>query len=124
MRMDAGLLLLRCGVGLTMLVLHGLPYLKHFEAEAGRFLPLLGLDGRVTLGLVIFAEVGCSLLLVVGLFTRPAALVLALVMAAAFIMVHGASFDGEQSGELAFMYLVGSGTLAFTGPGRFAWDRS
>lgn len=124
MRMDAGLLLLRCGVGLTMLVLHGLPYLKHFEAEAERFLPLLGLDGRVTLGLVIFAEVGCSLLLVVGLFTKPAALVLALVMAAAFIMVHGASFDGEQSGELAFMYLVGSGTLAFTGPGRFAWDRS
>ena len=123
-RMDVGLLLMRLGLGLTMLMNHGLPYLEHFESEAGSFLPLPGMNGRVTLSLVILAEVGGSLLLVAGLFARLAALVLVLAMAAAFFVVHGASFEGEQSGELAFIYLISSGSLAFTGPGRFAWNRA
>lgn len=121
-RLDAGMLLLRLGIGLPMLLQHGVPYLMHFEEEAGRFLPLMGLDSRLTLALAVAAEVGGSILIIVGLWTRAAALAVAGVMAAAFFIVHGASFQGEQSGELAFMYLIACLTLALAGPGRYAWD--
>jgi|694.fasta_scaffold58872_3 putative oxidoreductase len=120
---DIGLLLLRLGVGLPMLIHHGIPHLTHFNQEANRFLPLLGLDARTTLILVIGAEVGAAFSIIVGLFTRLASLMLAITMAVAFVVVHGASFTGEQSGELAFLYLVGSAALGMMGPGRFAWDQ-
>ena len=121
--LDSGLLLLRLGLGLPMLVHHGLPYLTHFEQEAVRFLPLFGLDARTTLALTIVAEVGAAFLIVVGLFTRLASLVMAFTMAVAFVVVHGASFQGEQSGELAFIYLVGASALGIMGSGRFSWDQ-
>ena len=120
---DIGLLLLRLGVGLPMLAQHGMPYLTHFDEEAVRFLPLFGLDSGTTLALAIVAEVGAAALVVVGLFTRLASLALAVTMAVAFVMVHGARLDGEQSGELAFLYFVGSAALSVMGPGRFAWDQ-
>ena len=120
---DIGLLLLRCGTGLPMLACHGMPYLLHFDQEAAQFLPLFGMDGPTTLVLSILSEVGAAFLMVAGRFTRLAALALAFTMAVAFVKVHGASFKGEQSGETAFLYLVGAATVAIRGPGRFAWDR-
>lgn len=122
LQQDIGLLLLRLGVGLPMLVHHGMPYLKHFDEEAARFLPLWGLDSGTMLVLAIVVEVGAAALIVVGLLTRFASLAISLTMVVAFVMVHGARFDGEQSGELAFLYLVGSAALSIMGPGRFAWD--
>lgn len=119
---DAGLLLLRLGLGLPMLLQHGLPYWRHFQEEAPRFLPVFGLDPPTSLVLTIAAEVGASLLMIAGFFTRAAALLFAATMAVAFVVVHGASFQGEQSGELAFLYLVGAAALAIMGPGRFSWD--
>ncbi|WP_395715351.1 DoxX family protein [Prosthecobacter sp.] len=118
-----GLLILRLGFGLTMLLNHGLPYLAHYEQEASHFLPLFGLDARQTLALAVFVEVVASLLVIVGLFTRLAAAALSFTMAVAFVMVHGASFVGEQSGELAFLYFIGAFAISIMGPGRFAWDR-
>jgi putative oxidoreductase len=120
---DLGLLLLRLGLGLPMLAYHGMPYLAHFDKEAARFLPLFGLDASTTLALAIVAEVGAAFLMIVGLFTRLAALMIAVTMAVAFVMVHGASFMGEQSGELAFLYCVGAAAISVMGPGRFAWGQ-
>jgi putative oxidoreductase len=121
-RQDIGLLLLRLGLGLPMLVHHGMPYLTHFDEEAARFLQLFGLDSGTILVLAVVVEVGAAAFMVMGLFTRLASLLLAVTMAVAFVMVHGARFDGEQSGELAFLYLVGSTGLCIMGSGRFAWD--
>jgi putative oxidoreductase len=119
---DAGLLLLRLGLGLPMLLQHGLPYWRHFQEEAPRFLSVSGLDAHTTLVLTIAAEVGASLLMIAGFFTRAASLLFATTMAVAFVVVHGASFQGEQSGELAFLYFVGAAALIIMGPGRFSWD--
>jgi putative oxidoreductase len=119
---DAGLLLLRLGLGLPMLLQHGLPYWRQFQEEASSFLSVFGLDARTTLILAIAAEVGASLLMIAGLFTRAASLLFAATMAVAFVVVHGASFEGEQSGELAFLYFIGSASLIIMGPGRFSWD--
>lgn len=71
----------------------------------------------------MFAEVVCSILLVLGLFTRFAALNLIATMSVAFYFVHKASLErGPNSGELAFIYLAGFVALLLAGGGRFSLD--
>lgn len=122
---DLGLLALRLWLGATMLWNHGLMKLNSFETTAAKFPALFGLSGKVNLGLAVFAEVGCSALLILGLFTRFAALSLAITMGVAFFMVHKASLAmGPGSGELAFIYLSGYVALLLAGGGRYGIDKS
>ena len=67
---DVGLLLLRLGLGLPMLLQHGLPYWRQFEEQAPSFLSVFGLGAYTSLVLTIAAEVGASLLMIAGFFTR------------------------------------------------------
>ncbi|MEN3943216.1 DoxX family protein [Prosthecobacter sp. SYSU 5D2] len=119
---DIGLLLLRVSLGFTMLILHGWVKVQNFSSIAPKFLPLFGLPSDISLGMAIFAEVLCSVLLIVGLFTRFAALNLTITMAVAFFIAHGAKFTGERPGELAFVYMTGFITLLFAGGGKYAAD--
>lgn len=119
---NLGLLVLRVSLGLTMILFHGWKKLVGFEAMAPKFLPLFGLPSNVSLALAIFAEVGCSVLLIIGLFTRFAALNLAITMAVAFFIAHNAQFAGEKPGELAFVYMMGFITLLLAGGGKFSVD--
>jgi putative oxidoreductase len=121
-RLDAGLLLLRLGLGLAMIILHGVPHLQLLADKVPSFLPLFGIGGRATLVLAVVVEIGGAGLLIFGWFTRAAAIALATLMAVAFVVVHGASFEGEQSGELAFLYLICASVLTLTGPGRYGCD--
>ncbi|MCW0217531.1 MAG: DoxX family protein [Prosthecobacter sp.] len=119
---DLGLLVLRVSLGFSMLVLHGWVKFQNFSTMAPKFLPLFGLPSNISLGMAIFAEVVCSVLLIVGVFTRFAALNLTITMAVAFFIAHNAQFTGEQSGEMAFVYLAGYITLLFAGAGKFSAD--
>lgn len=119
-----GLLILRLSVGLSMLLLHGRGKLLNFSATAAKFPALFGLSPTVNAGLAVFAEVVCSALLILGLFTRFAALMLAITMSTAFFMVHKQALTGEHSGELALVYLFAYLTLLFTGAGKFSMDRA
>ena len=120
----AGLLILRLSVGLSMLLLHGRLKILNFSATAEKFPALFGMSSSVNAGLAVFAEVVCSALIILGLFTRFAALMLAITMATAFFMVHKATLVGPGSGELALVYLFAYVTLLFTGAGKFSADRS
>ena len=75
----------------------------------------------------ILAEVGLSLLLVLGLFTRPALLGLILTMGVAAFVAHGPdpwmAAPREASKEMAMLYMFGYLMLLGTGPGRFSVDR-
>lgn len=120
---DYGLLILRVTLGFSMLLLHGRGKMLDFSAMAAKFPALFGLPANVNLGLAIFAEVVCSTLLIAGLFTRFAALMLAATMGSAFFFVHKSALVGEHNGELAMVYLVAYVTLLFTGAGKFSVDR-
>ena len=111
------LCLLRLWLGGSMLLLHGWGKLSHFAETAAKFSDPLGVGGHVSLALAVFAEVLCAALLVLGLFTRLAALVLAVEMAVAFTVVHGHVLTGAHSGELAFLYLAGFVALFLGGGG-------
>lgn len=125
---DFGLLILRVALGFSMLLLHGRGKMLNFAATAEKMNGLLGLPGNVNAGLAVFAEVICSALLIAGLFTRFAALMLAITMGTAFFFVHKSALvdvvaTGVKSGELAMVYLIAYVTLLFTGAGKISVDR-
>lgn len=120
---DYGLLILRVALGFSMLLLHGRGKILNFAATAEKFPALFGLPANVNVGIAVFAEVFCSALLIAGLFTRFAALMLCGTMGTAFFFVHKSALVGANSGELAMVYLVGYVTLLFCGAGKFSVDR-
>ena len=106
-----------------MMVLHGVDKLMNFTTASPDFPDPLGIGRTASLTLVVFAEVFASLLLVVGLFTRFAALVLIIDMTVAFVLIHKGALSGEHSGELAFLYLLVYFVLFLAGPGRVSADK-
>ncbi|TWU24478.1 DoxX family protein [Bythopirellula polymerisocia] len=114
-----GLLTLRVSFGLFMLV-HGWQKLMGFKEMADNFADPIGMGSRLSLISAIGAEVGCSLLLIIGFGTRFAASPLAFTMIVACFVVHGA--DPWQRKELAAAYLAVYAALIFTGGGRFSLD--
>jgi putative oxidoreductase len=117
-----GLLVLRVWLGAGMLCLHGLDKLKHFSDMAGSFPAFLPIGSTGNFVLVVFAEAVCSALLVLGLITRFAALVLAINMSVAFFVAMKGNLTGDKNGELAFIYLAGYVALFLAGPGSFSVD--
>ena len=105
-----------------MMFNHGFDKLRHFNDIVGTFPDPLGVGQEASLILVIVAEVVGSLLLAVGLMTRVAAAVLVIDMFVAFLMVHKTALTGQDSGELAFLYLAGFVILVIAGGGLFSLD--
>lgn len=120
---DFALLILRVWLGASLLALHGWGKLTGFSAMAPKFADPLGLGPTVSLGLAVFGEVVCAALLVLGLFTRFAALSLIIVMGVAFFVVHGRALSGPGSGELAYLYLAGFVAVFLAGGGDYSVDR-
>lgn len=117
---DLWLLLLRLGVGGFMLT-HGFPKLqKLLEGGEIQFMDFMGLGTTASLALVVFAEAFCSVLLILGLSTRLASLVLVITMGVAAFMAHGA--DPFAKKEMALLYLLIYLTLLVFGPGKYALD--
>jgi len=117
------LLVLRVWIGVQMMVIHGVEKLLNFSNTAPDFPDPLGMGRTASLALVILAEVLASVFLILGLFTRLAALVLIIDMSVAFIFVHKHALSGENNGELAFLYLLVYVTLFLAGPGRVSADK-
>lgn len=116
------LLIARIWFGASMLWLHGLGKLEKLNADSVQFLDPLSIGAKPSLYLAIFAEVICAGLLIGGLFTRFAALCLAITMAVAFFGPHEGKLIGDGNGELAFMYLAGFVVIFFAGAGSFSID--
>ncbi|HMM10710.1 MAG TPA: DoxX family protein [Bacteroidales bacterium] len=115
------LLVFRLGVSAMMLT-HGLPKLSRLlPGQEISFPDPLGIGMWLSLFLAVFAEVICSLLIILGLATRLAAVPLVITMAVAAFMVHAS--DPFVRKELALMYLLAYITLLIAGPGKFSVDR-
>ena len=118
---DFGLLILRLVSGAAMLT-HGYPKLQKVLNGNFQFGDPLGLGPEVSLILAVFAEVICSVLIIIGLTTRLAVLPLIVTMGVAFFIVHGS--DPFKTKELALIYLSIFLALFFTGPGKYSADRA
>ena len=118
------LLLFRLGVGGLMLANHGWEKLSHFAQKAQRFSDPFNIGSTTSLSLVVFAEFFCAAFIILGLFTRLAAIPLVIVMGVAFINVHNMNYGaGKNGGEAALVFLVSFVLLLIMGPGRLSLDR-
>lgn len=111
-----GLLVMRIGTGALMLT-HGIPKLLQFQDMIGRFPSVFGLSPTVSLALTIFAEVVCSITLIVGFFPRLSALFGLITMLVAALLIHGG--DPLAKREMALLYSVLYFGIASCGGGKF-----
>lgn len=118
---DIALLLLRLAFGGLMLFNHGWGKMeKLFTGNPNKFADPIGLGAPVSLGLTVFAEVGCAALLVLGLFTRWATVPLIITMAVAVFIIHWSDPFGDK--ESAIIYLTAYVVIALLGPGWYSVD--
>ena len=125
-----GLLLLRVAIGLMMLIGHGIPKLLSFGKLQANwhvpdFFPFYFMSPQLSLVATLCAEVLASVLLVLGLTTRPAAFLFCFTMVVAAFEVNAASawFTVPPNGkELAILYLIPGLVILLAGAGAWSLD--
>ncbi len=118
-QVNASLLILRLTAGILM-AHHGYGKLTNFDSIEPKFMEFLGLSKAISLGLVVFAEFFCSLLLIVGMATRFALIPLTITMLVAVFQAHKGEIFGD--GQTAFLYLAIYVTLLLKGAGKYSVD--
>jgi putative oxidoreductase len=121
---DCALLVLRLIAGLSLFLKHGTEKLFGFSQMTAH------LPGPPTIGMILlllFATLSdgiCSLLVVLGLATRWAALIIFINIFGAWAVFHHFLFFGRQAdhGELIVLYLAASLALFLAGPGKYSLD--
>jgi len=120
---DWGKLVLRLALGFLIL-LHGISKIKGGPGFIVDVVSKAGLPAALAY-LVYIGEVVAPILLIVGLFTRIAAVIVAINMVFAILLVHTAQiFSMSQTGgwelELQGMYLFTAIAIALMGAGRLS----
>ncbi len=117
---NIAMLLLRLLFGSALLIHYGIPKLMHFSERSANFFDPFHIGHQWSLALVIFAEVFCSFLIVIGLFTRIASIpVIINMLVAAFMANADKPFSGKES---ALTFLVAFVVLLIVGPGKISVD--
>jgi putative oxidoreductase len=119
---DTGKLVLRLTIG-GLLIMHGLPKIRD-NSFVQNLVVDAGLPAFVSYG-VFVGEIVAPVLLIIGLFTRTAALLVVTDMLFALWLVHSPDFGtiaptGAWAIETPLMFLLGAATIAMIGPGKFA----
>uniref|UniRef100_UPI0040473164 DoxX family protein n=1 Tax=Algoriphagus sp. TaxID=1872435 RepID=UPI0040473164 len=118
---DLGLLLVRLLAG-GMMLTHGIPKISRFFGEGPvKFADPFGLGPEISLGLAIFAEVGCSFLVMIGFKTRWATIPLMITMLVAVFYAHAA--DPFSKKELPLLFFTLFLSILISGGGRYSVDR-
>jgi putative oxidoreductase len=117
---DVPVLMLRLWLGATGIV-HGYPKVFGGMEKFTEGVAKMGFDPPGLFAwAAALAEFGGGILLIVGLLTRPAAVMMAVTMFVAGFIAHGD--DPFKVKELALCYLVLSLVIFLIGPGRFSLD--
>jgi putative oxidoreductase len=116
---NIALLVLRL-VAAGIMLKHGYGKLSNFDETAAHMVTIFGLSAKVCTVLVIFSEFFCSILLILGLFTRLACIPLIITMLVAVIKAHHSDFI--DAGETATLYLACYTAILLVGPGKISVD--
>lgn len=121
---DLGLLVLRVALGGLMLF-HGVAKAMGGIVFIEGMLTQMGLPAFLAYGALV-CEIVAPIMLIIGLWTRVGAAMMAANMIVAILMAHlGAFFavdpaTGGWTAELPALYLLGAVALCFTGGGKYA----
>ena len=114
------MLVLRVGAGSLMMINHGLDKLMHFSQKAANFADPFGIGSTASLSMVIFAEFFCSIFIILGLFTRLAAILMMVDMLFICFVVGGGKFYYQD--QHPFLFAMIALVFFFTGPARWSLD--
>lgn len=114
------LLILRLGAGILM-ANHGYMKLVNYNEMKLKFMEFMGLSPSITLALLIFAELVCAILIVIGLFTRFACI--PLIISCTYALSQSHKWDVFDEGEKITLFLIAFVTILFTGPGKISIDK-
>ncbi|HTO16805.1 MAG TPA: DoxX family protein [Edaphocola sp.] len=120
---DTGLLILRLVFGIVLVYGHGFD--KMYVILSGQeiqFMDPIGIGANTSFYMAAFAEGVCGTLLIFGLFSRFATLILAGNFIVILIFHAFIAGDGFGVLEMRYLYLFSFIALTFTGPGRFSFD--
>ncbi|MDD3342748.1 MAG: DoxX family protein [Sulfurospirillaceae bacterium] len=120
---DIAVLFLRLSIGGLMLF-HGFYKLQHGVSGIERLLSNANLPHFLAYG-VFIGEIIMPLFLLLGLWTRAAALIVSLTMMTAIYLAFGSKLwsitaQGGLSIELPFLFLISSLVLVFIGGGKWS----
>lgn len=124
---QVGLVVLRVVVGVVA-AMHGWQKISQYTiGGTTKAFTQMGVPAAdVVAPVVAYLELFGGIALILGLLTRPVAVLLAVVMAGALVLVHlPAGFYAVNGGyELVLMVGAAALALALTGPGRISVDRA
>ena len=103
-----------------MMLVHGIQKLQMLFGDTIQFPSVLGMSPFVSLAFAVFAQVVCSILILIGLSTRLATIPLIITMLVAVIFIHGGDPFAKQ--ELGLHYLMVYVTFFMLGSGKYSVD--
>jgi putative oxidoreductase len=117
---NIAIFLLRGSLAVLICLSHGVPKIANFSAWKNQFYDPFHISGAATLVLSIFAEVFAAMFVLLGLFTRLAALVLVIdLIFASFVYHYGRPLEQYED---ALIFLVGFLVILLVGPGKISVD--
>ena len=124
LRPDFGLLALRIIAMLPLFMKHGTEKIFRFHMMAAHFPDPIHIGALPSLIFAMISDAICSLLVIAGLATRWAALIIFINIFVAWAFVHHFALFGPQGdhGELILLYLGAMVLLFFTGAGKYSID--
>lgn len=117
---DLSLLFLRVYISVLMIINHGLVKLENYNSASKTFFDPFGIGSPMALNLALFAELFCSLLVIIGFMTRVALIPLIITMVVAFFIFNVA--EPMIKKELPLIFLLTYIAIFVLGPGRFSLD--
>jgi putative oxidoreductase len=121
-RISIGLLVLRAAA-LSLFLKHGLEKLTGYSRMVQHFPDPIHVGAHAGLAFALLSDGICSVLVTIGLATRPASAIILFNLLVAFFFVHHAAYFTDGHVELVVVYIIVFAALMFTGPGRFSVDR-
>ena len=119
---DFALLILRLWLGFALFIRHGLEKITGAATMSAHFPNPLHIGTVPTFAVAFISDAICSILIMLGIATRWAAIIVMVNTMAAFILVHHAAFFGPHNGELPWVYFGWAFAIFIAGPGRFSFD--
>jgi putative oxidoreductase len=119
---DLALLVLRLWFGFSLFLRHGWEKIATFSQMAAHFPDPIGIGSAPSLVFALLSDAICSILVMLGVATRLASLVIAVNTLVAFVLVHHATLLGPRSGETPYLYAGACLALFLAGAGRYSID--
>jgi putative oxidoreductase len=117
---DLATLLLRLIFG-GLFVRYGYMKFANYDQILPMFGDIIGIGAKLSFNLVIFAELICGFLVLIGLLTRLSVIPIFITMIVAFFVAHAKDpFDVKQ---VAFIFLLLSIVIFISGSGKYSVDR-